>query len=223
VRAAVGVAAVLLVSLIVSRFVLEWLIEYDWPIAVYFAISVLIGYGPCVLWCIFAARQWGTGRFADDTGAHIRWSDIGWGPLVWVTAVGGEVAAIVLIQAFDIPLTSNTEGISDLDLDRTYVISLLLTTLVAAPLVEELVFRGVMLRGLRSRLPVVAAVTVQGLVFGLAHVDPGRGSGNVGLVLILSTVGIVFGAAAYLIGRIGPTVVAHAILNAIVMIVVLTS
>jgi membrane protease YdiL (CAAX protease family) len=69
----------------------------------------------------------------------------------------------------------------------------------------------------------VAAVTVQGLVFGLAHVDPGRGSGNVGLVLILSTVGIVFGAAAYLIGRIGPTVVAHAILNAIVMIVVLTS
>lgn len=38
-----------------------------------------------------------------------------------------------------------------------------------APLVEELVFRGVLLSGLASRMPVWAAVTVSALVFGAAH------------------------------------------------------
>ena len=102
------------------------------------------------------------------------------------------------------------------------MISILVTTVVAAPVVEELVFRGVMLRGLRSRLPAVAAVGGQGVVFGLAHFDPVRGSGNIGLVLVLTSVGIVLGGAAYLLRRIGPTIIAHAILNGVVMTVVLT-
>lgn len=223
VRAAIGVGVVLLVSLLASRYALDWLIRYEWPIAVYAALSAVIGYGPCVLWCVFAARRWGTGRFAEDTGLRARWSDLGWGPLVWITAVLGEVAAVVVIEALDIPLTSNTEGISDLRLDRTYVISLLITAVVAAPIVEELVFRGVMLRGLRSRLPAAAAITIQAAVFGVAHVDPARGSGNIGLVLVLSAVGLVFGGAAYLLGRIGPTIIAHAVLNAVVLAVVLNT
>ncbi len=66
------------------------------------------------------------------------------------------------------------------------------------------------------------AVGVQGLLFGAVHVDPVRGMGNIGLVLVLSAVGIVFGGAAYLLRRIGPTILAHAILNAVVMVIVLT-
>lgn len=222
VRAAVGVAAVLLVSLLASRYALEWLVRYDWPIAVYAAISAVIGYGPCVLYCVFAARRWGSGRFAEDTGFQIRWSDLGWGPLVWITAVLAEVAVVIAIEALGIPITSNTEGISELSIDRTYVITLLITAVVAAPIIEELVFRGVMLRGLRSRMSAAAAILVQGVVFGLAHVDPARGAGNLGLVLVLTAVGIVFGGAAHLLRRVGATVVAHAILNAVVMAVVLT-
>ncbi len=221
-RAALGAAAVLLVSLIVSRYVLEWLVEYDWPIAVYAAISAVLGYGPCVVWCVFAARRWGSGRFAEDTGFRVRWTDLAWGPLVWLTALMAEVAVVVLIEALDIPLTGNTEGISELRADRTYVIALLVTAVVAAPIIEELVFRGVMLRGLRSRLPATAAIVVQGAVFGVAHIDPVRGTGNLGLALVLTTVGVVFGGAAHLLRRIGPTVVAHAILNGVVMAVVLT-
>jgi membrane protease YdiL (CAAX protease family) len=222
VRAAFGAAVVLLVSLITSRYVIEWLVTYEWPIVVYAGIAVLLGYGPSVLWCVVAARRWGTGRFFADTGMQVRWVDLGWGPLVWVAAIAGQLVAVVVIEAFGIPLVSNTEGISDLARDRTYVISILVTTVVAAPVVEELVFRGVMLRGLRSRLPAVAAVGGQGAVFGLAHFDPVRGRGNIGLVLVLTSVGIVLGGAAYLLRRIGPTMVAHAILNGVVMTVVLT-
>jgi membrane protease YdiL (CAAX protease family) len=127
-----------------------------------------------------------------------------------------------IVTALNIPLTSNTEGIGELHLDRTYVISILVTAVVAAPIVEETVFRGLILPGLLSRMPWVAAVLLQGVLFGAAHFDPARGLGNVGLVMILSAVGIIFGGAAYLLRRIGPTMLAHAILNAVVLTVVLT-
>jgi len=85
-----------------------------------------------------------------------------------------------------------------------------------------MVFRGVVLRGLRSRLPVILAIIVQGVLFGAAHFDPVRGSGNVGLVMVLSGVGFAFGGAAVLLRRIGPTIVGHAIFNAAVLIIVLS-
>jgi hypothetical protein len=78
------------------------------------------------------------------------------------------------------------------------------------------------MRGLRSRLPIVAVVVVQGLLFGAAHIDPVRGVGNIGLMLVLAGVGIAFGVAVALLGRIGPSMVAHALFNAAVLLVVLT-
>ena len=102
-----------------------------------------------------------------------------------------------------IPFTSNIREVSDLHTDRGYVVSLLVLAVVAAPICEEIVFRGVMLRGLLSRNGAVVAVGVQGVLFGLAHFDPIRGTGNIGLILVLASVGCVLGGAAYLIRRIG--------------------
>ena len=101
------------------------------------------------------------------------------------------------------------------------MVSLLVLAVVAAPIAEEIVFRGVVLRGLLSRNGAVAAVGLQGVLFGLAHFDPVRGTGNIGLILVLSSVGCVLGGAAYLIRRIAPTMIAHAILNAIAMAIAL--
>jgi membrane protease YdiL (CAAX protease family) len=220
-QVAVGAVVVLAVSLIASRILLDQLVRYDWSIVVYAAISVLVGYGPSVWWCLYASDRWGSGDRRTDLGLRFRWSDLGWGPLVWVTAVFCEIVVATLITVFNVPFTSNTEGIGELDVDRAYVITLLVTAVVAAPIVEEMIFRGLMLRGLLSRMSAWLAVGVQGLVFGAVHVDPVRGTGNIGLVLVLSAVGIVFGGAAYLLRRIGPTILAHAILNAVVMVIVL--
>jgi membrane protease YdiL (CAAX protease family) len=108
------------------------------------------------------------------------------------------------------------------DADRGYVIAVLIAAVVAAPVVEELVFRGVVLRGLLSRTGAVLAIALQGALFGAAHVDPVRGAGNLGLALILGGDGVAFGTAAYLFRRIGPTIAAHAIFNAVVLAIVLT-
>jgi membrane protease YdiL (CAAX protease family) len=93
---------------------------------------------------------------------------------------------------------------------------------VAAPIAEEIVFRGVVMRGLLSRRGPVMAVGLQGVLFGFAHFDPVRGSGNIGLILVLSSVGCVLGGAAFLFRRLAPTMIAHAILNGIAMALALS-
>ncbi len=218
---AVGAVGVLIASVVGSRFLVDALVRFEWPLAVYVAITVVTGYGPSVWWCLYASHRWGSGRPIADLGLRFRWSDAGWGPIVWLVALGCQLVMVLVVEIVGIPLVGNTEGIEDLGADRTYVLALLVTTVVAAPLVEEMVFRGLVLRGLLSAMAVVPAVAAQGVLFGLAHVDPVRGSGNIGLALILAAVGVALGGAAYLFRRIGPTIIAHGIFNAIVMTIVL--
>ena len=222
VRAAVGAIAVLTISLIASKFVLEALVDFDWPLVVYVLILALLGYGPSVMWCRYVSRHWGSDSLRTDIGLAPRWADLGWGPVIWLAALGAQIAIAAVIVGLGVPISNNTDGITDLQTDRTYVVSIVITAVIAAPIVEEMVFRGVVLRGLRSTTPAVLAIVLQGVLFGCAHLDPVRGRGNVGLVLVLSGVGITFGAAAFLLRRIGPTIVAHAIFNGVVLLIVLT-
>jgi membrane protease YdiL (CAAX protease family) len=220
--AAVGAVGVLTISLLVSKYLLDAVVDLGWPVAVYVFLLASVGYGPSLWWCRFASRRWATGNLGTDIGLTPRLADLGWGPVIWLGAIGAQVAVGAVVVALGLPLVGNTEGIDQIRADRTYVVSLVITAVVAAPIVEEMVFRGVVLRGLRSCLPIVAAVVAQGLLFGVAHIDPVRGTGNVGLVLVLSGVGIALGVGAVLLRRIGASIVAHAIFNGAVLLIVLT-
>ena len=222
IRAAWGAVITLLVSLIASRYLLRAISGYEWPIAVYVSIVAFIGYVPALLWCWYASRRWGTGRFRSDVGFKARWVDAGWGPVTWVACLITQIMVGLIVVVLNIPFTSNIKEVSKLQADRGYVVSLLVLAVVAAPVAEEIVFRGVVLRGLLSRTGAVVAVGVQGALFGLAHFDPVRGMGNIGLILVLSSVGCVLGGAAYLIRRLAPTMIAHAILNGLAMALALS-
>ena len=219
---AVGALAVLVVSLVASKFVVDALVDRDWPLAAYVALAATIAYLPSVIWGMVVRRRWGASRLAS-IGFRFRWSDLGWGPLTWLAAMLVELLLMALVIAFDVPFESNVVGGGDVDPDRAYKISFAITAVVAAPLVEELIFRGVVLRGFLSRMGPVLAIALQGVLFGVAHIDPVRGNGNVGLALVLSGTGIAFGAAAYLLHRLGPTIIAHAIFNGVVLLVLLLS
>jgi membrane protease YdiL (CAAX protease family) len=222
VAAAIGAIMVLTASLMASKYLLDALVDLGWPVAVYVLLLATVGYGPSVWWCRYASRRWATGRLGPDIGLTPRWSDLGWGPVVWLGALGAQLAAASIVLVFDLPVTSNTDAITDAAADRTYVVSIVITAVIAAPIVEEMVFRGVVMRGLRSRLPMVVVVVAQGVLFGAAHVDPVRGVGNIGLVIVLSGVGIAFGVATALLHRLGPAIVAHALFNGMVLLLVLT-
>jgi hypothetical protein len=139
-----------------------------------------------------------------------------------VAAIGVQILLAAMVLLFDIPLSSNVESISEGDADRAYLVATAIAAVVAAPVVEELVFRGLVLRGLLSRLGPVIAIALQGVLFGAAHADPARGVGNVGLVIVLSGVGIVLGTTAYLTRRLGAVVIAHAIFNGVVVALLLS-
>lgn len=220
--AGVGAIIVLVISLLGSKFVLDLVIDFEWPVVVYVAMLGAVGYGPSVIWWWFAMKRWGSGDPRRDVGFSPRWADLGWGPLIWIATILVQIAVATIVLVLDVPLANNTDDISDLASDRTYTVAIVITAVVAAPLVEELVFRGIVLRSLLSVSRPAVAVAGQGILFGVAHVDPVRGVGNIGLAMVLSAVGVSFGVAAYLLRRIGPTMVAHAIFNGVVMIILLT-
>lgn len=219
---AVGAIAVLALSLVGSRMVLAEITRFDWPIPLYVGILAVVGYGPAMIFVVGVAARHGDGSFRSVSGWFIRRIDAAWSLVTWAACLGAQLAAGVMIAVLRIPITSNTEGLDEIGADRAYVLSLLVVAVVVAPVVEEIVFRGVVLRGLLSRLAPVWAVAVQALVFGVAHVDPVRGWGNVGLVLVLGSVGAVLGAAAYRLRRIAPSIVAHAVLNTVAMTLALS-
>ena len=221
IASSLGAIVVLVASLVTAKTLIGWLVQFDWPVVVYVAILVALGYGPSLIWAWYVRQRWAGGQ-SSSIGWRFRWSDAGWGPVTWMAAIGTQVVLAVVVLALKIPLSSNVEDASDFGADRAYIVATVIAAVIAAPIVEEIVFRGLMMRGFLSRMAPALAIGLQGVLFGIAHVDPVRGRGNVGLALVLSGVGVALGTAAYLARRLGPTIIAHAIFNGVVMIIVLT-
>jgi membrane protease YdiL (CAAX protease family) len=91
------------------------------------------------------------------------------------------------------------------------VVLFLLATFTA-PVVEELIFRAGLFRYLRTRVPRWAALTLPSLFFAGLHVDWKTLSGLSSLVPLVA-LAIVFSLAYERTGRIGVTMIAHALFN----------
>ncbi len=180
-------------------------------------------YGLVLWWCVRASQTWGTGSLRRDVGLSFRPLDLALGLATWFGAVVGEVVVALLLRGIGLPNGSNTDVLTDNRDNTGLLVAVAIIAIVMAPVVEELLFRGVLLRSLQSRLPAWAAIGVQGACFGLVHLQLGLGLGNVVLVAILATVGICFGIAAHLTGRLGPSIVAHTILNSIAVVTILAT
>ena len=82
-----------------------------------------------------------------------------------------------------------------------------LSIAVAAPLTEELMFRGVIQTRLERAMPVWAAVVVQAVLFGVVHGTPIQ-------MVYAFLLGLVFGFLRSRTGSILPGFAAHAVFNA---------
>src|SRR5207245_5136 len=117
-----------------------------------------------------------------------------------VVAVVGRVAGLILV----VPLISISRRFIGSDLkpfegartDPVLLAVVAALVLVGAPFVEELFFRGLLLRSLLPLLGPRGAIAAQALVFAALHLRPSYGLGNVSLVLAIGTMGIVQGIVA---------------------------
>ena len=95
----------------------------------------------------------------------------------------------------------------------------LLASIVAAPVAEEIFFRGFLFGGLRRGLPFVAAALVSAVIFGAFHYT---GPHSLTVLPQLAFLGLVLAWIYERSGSIYPTIALHVLNNALAF-VVLTS
>ncbi len=192
----------------------------------WYVISTLLG-----LWVGFFGAPWlaswtqGTRHFFSDLGVRFRWVDL------WGLAIGvGAQYVIALLYApfqhhihnFDAPSKKLTGGAHG-----GGIILVVVATVILAPAMEELFFRGLLFKGLARLftplgpgitsargIGVVIAVVVDGLLFGLAHVEWVQLPG-------LALLGAALAAISYRTGRLGMNMVAHSAFNLVAVLTIL--
>ncbi|MFN8049995.1 MAG: CPBP family glutamic-type intramembrane protease [Acidimicrobiales bacterium] len=166
---------------------------------------------PLVAW--LSSMRYGTRKFAHDLGFRVRWIDV---PLGIAGAIVLTITIIIVsltFRALGVPHGSNLTDVADRGRDGFLFLMLFVLAGIVAPVTEELMFRGVIFRGLSSRWSSWAAVGLQALVFGAAHFTPDQGWGNVDLIVSLALMGAGLGALAKATGRLGAGMIAHSTFN----------
>lgn len=100
--------------------------------------------------------------------------------------------------------------------------ALVLVLVLCAPIIEETLFRGIIMRGLLSwRISSWLAILVQGAGFALIHIPETLTPVTIGALIYLFLGGILLGIMRWRTGSLVPTVIAHAFYNAFVLVVTL--
>lgn len=144
-----------------------------------------------------------------DFGWKFQRSDIYQGLIVGVATQFVVVPIIYFFIFLVLPRQDVSEAARDL-VDRAPGASILLlavVVVVGAPIVEELFFRGLLLRSLERRFGATWALVVSSLLFAAVHLQP--------LLLPAHAVfGFIAGWLTLRTGRLGPAVWAHVFFNA---------
>jgi membrane protease YdiL (CAAX protease family) len=125
-------------------------------------------------------RAWHFGFRRERLGRTVGWAALGFVSYWIVTAV------YVAVVAPD----EEQETLDDLGIEdgTGWVIVAAILIIVLAPIAEEFFFRGFFYRSLRTKLPVLAAAGLVGIVFGAIHAS----STPLELLVPLALLGIVF-------------------------------
>jgi membrane protease YdiL (CAAX protease family) len=182
-------------------------------------LATLAGY------LVFGAALWFTSA-RHGSGDVVADYAIGFRPIDLVGLPVGVLAQLLLIPAVYVPLRAvwpDTFSQSELE-ERAQdladkaggfdTVLLVLLVVVAAPVVEELVYRGLLQRSLRSRLGAAASFLVVAAWFTVIHLSPVEYPG-------LFAVALVFGAGVLVTGRLGWSLCAHAAFNLTGVVLVL--
>ncbi len=109
-----------------------------------------------------------------------------------------------------VPQGGTGELVSDLVASLSAPVLVLLIAVLPA-VAEETLFRGWVLRGLRSQMSGMAAVVISAVIFGAFHLEPER-------ILFTGLLGLALGVLALRSGSLWPGVLAHALNNGILVV-----
>lgn len=187
-----------------------------WPGWAMRVFDLVVLSAPLVIAVVLAGRLAGDG-IGRATGIR-RWT---WGDAALGLCVGLVARAVTELVA---PTAGQLLGPFDVEGTAALIAEaavLVVGLVLVTPVVEELFFRGVMVRALSDGLDgagrAVAgtvAVAVSTVVFVLLHIAPAGADPAVGPVAATFAVGIGCGILTVLTGRLGGAIIAHIVFNA---------
>lgn len=165
---------------------------------------------------LYAAKAKGNGVVADF-GLRMEPLDV---PKGLAAGLGTQIVAIPLLYAaifrvtdalgwdLDRDLSADARELTAKATDVVGVVLLVLIVVVAAPIIEELFFRGLFLRAVERRAGRRWALWVTALVFGAVHLQALQ-------FPALTLIGLVLGWLTLRTGRLGPAIWAHIAFNGV--------
>ena len=220
---ALVVAAIVIISLRVDADNVD-------AVGIFSFATAILGYGAIVAVVVFASRRKGLGTLAADFGLRFRPVDIAIGLGVGILA---KIVAIA-IGAVAITLAGHTPETGNFELSPSplwLVLNGFVVAVVIAPFVEELFFRGLLLRAAYNRVlrrggtaarAVLTATVTSALGFALLHLYQ---SPDVTLLIILGGttffLGLINSRVTLSTGRLGAAIIAHAFFNGSSVVLVL--
>lgn len=235
-----GLGALLLLSqLLAWPFLADPHLPAELRIVVAGFLPVWLGLGGAA---VLVARIRGAGRLGVELGLRFRWIDlaIGIGLGVGLRLASGLITQVVQSisgQRAHGNLTQISGGVGR----AATLVNLFVAATLIAPLIEELFFRGLLIRSLlatlerravrRGRVPGPAlwrrqrqaVVVVSAVLFALVHLTEVRDPVSaVSLMLTLLLVGGVHAVITLHTGRLGSAVVSHVVFNGIAALLALS-
>lgn len=165
----------------------------------------------------FTSRKYGSGRPMADFLAHYA---VRFRPIDLVGLPLGVVGQLVLVPLLYLPLREWwPDTFSEAELEEraqeladkaggANTVLLVLIVAIGAPIVEELVYRGLLQRSMMRTIGAVPGLAVVAIWFALVHPSPVEYPG-----LLLA--GLLFGGCLLVTGRLGASIVTHAAFNAV--------
>lgn len=179
----------------------------------WFAMGALLGgWVGLGVWPLLVARYKGKG-VRREFGFALGGRDV---------AVGAGAGVAVLIGIYAVELGFADEPVRrpsvELLLPEAFGVGHLalvgVALVVVTPVVEELFFRGLVLRAGERRWGTPFGVGLSTVLFALLHLEPGV-SAALRLLIEIGLLGLVLALLAVRTGRLGPSIAAHAMVNAV--------
>jgi membrane protease YdiL (CAAX protease family) len=169
----------------------------------------------------WVSQRRGSGSLVKDFGLAIRAQDLGYlivGMLL-LLGLGLALSPLAELLGSDETPQVTTEAIAMIGDLPTRVIVVLMVA-VATPVVEELTFRGLLLRYLEERMTPRRALVVSAGLFGLFHVIGTTGTAGAVIALLQTFLaGLVLGYVTQKSGRLSRAIFVHGGFNLITILV----
>ncbi len=168
--------------------------------------------------------KWKGRGMALDWGWSFAWRDLWIGPvtalaaLVLALVMGSLIAELVGIS----DEVSNTAFLDDAEGTWSYWV-LIFGVAVGAPVSEELLFRGLILRAFEKRAGAVVAVIGSTIAFTLPHYISATPAELAVLLGTIGSVGLVLGTVAVKTRRLAPVIIAHVLFNGLTVVQILAT